>query len=609
MLASRQLYRLARRATSIGYRTLAQRRAASTEVPFVNQDNARFDLDLFYGVMGNETCLNEKLSADMKTTLLQLQSRARDAVATESDANKQKFIEVAFDAIEWLEELPANEARWFPKHHCFIHTDDGAPAGPLLETVFSHLYETTFTAEPRHTGTAIQGSRGVGKSNILRLVTIVAPVLLPDRVISVYADYKSYSSSMPLPSALLRKAANAANVPDGTPDKGIDSIANVLGDAKRAGRFVVACFDEVCPTYADRDVWAEFHALAASFASVTVVADSSMKLPTLIERADDDHAQLRKWYPQYRDADLPPSLNDDKLQNVKLPPFRHPKQYENYLKARKKPHSEEDIAHLHCITGGRIRCFSRTKTRTTNYDPLSFEHYVMRQLFARQIQRKWDPFNLAEATRLDIADWGRAWAKSIRGRQQDASGIEQLVDTNLLIETELGNYTFGQPNFVSQITESIPIVFLSHATDDVVESNELRSRLEARGVHVIVMEQTEAKTEMLNSTQNWMIDHCPRKKQHRVFLLTDNFVKQLELGDNASIEFQLESAWKAHSDNPEECHKPLFVTPRRFNNLWPDKHKLLSDISDILVVREQGDMESLFEKVGVTALQLITPSV
>ena len=294
--------------------------STTTKIPSFKNDHPRYNMPLFYGAMGNEDELNERLPDTKTEQLHEIREKAQKAV---EDRNQKAFVKAGFDAVEWLGSLPGpaetnTDPRWFPRHHlCF--TED-APGTPILDTFFEDLYKTLCVEKPTHTGLAIQGVRGVGKTTILRLATLVASTVLPEQVVSVYVNYKTHRRKQPHVFSLLRDAAGLEKAPRE------DNIGCVLGEIEKSKRFAVVCADEVTETY-ETAIWDDLHGVADSFATVGLIADSSAKLPAMVEQSGHEN-KLRKWFPTFRREQLPQSLNDEKLRNVSLPPLTHRKQYE-----------------------------------------------------------------------------------------------------------------------------------------------------------------------------------------------------------------------------------------------------------------------------------------
>ena len=204
------------------------------------------------------------------------------------------------------------------------------------------------------------------------------------------------------------------------------------------------------------------------------------------------------------------------------------------------------------------------------------------KLLERQVQLKWDPWDLASASSTDIADWTKTWEAS-EGRVGVSDDVEILLDRKILIPNSDGRFTFGVPNYYSTMVKKIPRVFLSHATKDGARSEALRKRLELRGVLVIAMEQKEAQVVMMEqSIPSWMDDHTTKKGQHSLFLLSDHFMEQLKKGDDASVERELSNAITAHKKH--SCPKPIFACVGVWDSKYKD-HDLLKDVDEHLVIR------------------------
>ena len=127
-------------------------------------------------------------------------------------------------------------------------------------------------------GYAIAGARGVGKSHLLRLVNVLAPLLLPEAV-SVYFSAGAVEAT---PMELLQQACDYAG------DKWAWSMEPgalplFMSSAARHGRVLVLCVDELRLVYSDNVFWRQLHSLTDGYYQAVFVSDSGSQLRALVK--------------------------------------------------------------------------------------------------------------------------------------------------------------------------------------------------------------------------------------------------------------------------------------------------------------------------------------
>ena len=196
----------------------------------------------------------------------------------------------SYEAVKWMASLPQNHPRHFPPHLNFI--EDPSPWSPIFEDslckVFSKVSDCvsrqsdTSKMRPNNaSGTAIWGARGSGKSNGLRLLTLVPPLLFPDNVVSMYYDYRSHASNPRTPSKLLVEALTRAGVE--LPFHGTSNLERVLDHAVQHHKTFVLCADEMESVYSNPVIWDQFALLATRYDITLFIADSGSKVRAMVE--------------------------------------------------------------------------------------------------------------------------------------------------------------------------------------------------------------------------------------------------------------------------------------------------------------------------------------
>ena len=415
-------------------------------------------------------------------------------------------------------------------------------------------------------GMAIAGGRGVGKSNGMRLLALVPALLCPRDVVTVYVDYESNNAATAPPRTLIRDALRCAVdeelqlAPEAT-------LESVLDAAKKSRRAVLLAVDAFESVYLIDEVWREFHTLATMYSPTLFMADSGSKVRAMIERRGHE-SDLRRWFPTAHP--LPSSLNQDKLSVTPLLPFTTLEQYRVFARTRNVPlvgnvlssndgevaQIEEDIviAGLHARSGGRLRIMQRASHDDEPFyrlpPPESAELAVLEHLQELQTFRVGaaDPFQTVRVSGQDVRRWLREWAKTNEiGPNDINTDINSMLDANLLLETESGEYTFGAYDLYRQLRERRPRVFFSLAWDqrELPSVASLRGEIDRRRVAdtVICNDPAAADAMSKDGLAPWMRDLAtPRVDHYVVILLSDLYVQRVMDGGGARTELEAVAA-------------------------------------------------------------------
>lgn len=265
----------------------------------------------------------------------------------------------AYDAVKWMEKLPSKHTLHFPSYLTFFNHP--SPWSPIFEDclrkVFSKVGDSvgrkdgSIAIRPNNaSGTAIWGARGTGKSNGLRLPTLVPPLMFPNNVISAYVDYRSYSSLPPIPSTVLAEALTLSGV-DPPPFRDTRNLEQVLDHAGRHNKTLILCADEIECVYTNKRIWDQFSMLATRYDHALFLADSGSKVRVMIE-CKGHETSLRRWFPQFLGRKLPLSLIEDKLAVRELYPFTRPEQYHGLFAQRNVPILQNTLGQCSSISDG-----------------------------------------------------------------------------------------------------------------------------------------------------------------------------------------------------------------------------------------------------------------
>jgi hypothetical protein len=243
----------------------------------------RHDAKLFFGrLKTDDENLMKHIGNNMLLDLEKLRKRAANA------AMSGEFVDIAFDTVRWMEKLPTKSTLHFPTELAFINRP--SPAYPLLvhaltsifEKVSDELVETgkqQGSIKPHNGGgVAIDGPRGVGKCNVLRLLAIVPALLFPEDVLSIYVDYSTYNKNSFSISHLLAAALENLHPELKEPLANVQHIEEVLDLIAFVNRKVVVAVDELAEVYGHALIWQELECLATGYSTCLFVADSGSKL-------------------------------------------------------------------------------------------------------------------------------------------------------------------------------------------------------------------------------------------------------------------------------------------------------------------------------------------
>lgn len=403
------------------------------------------------------------LDGHHRTSLDLLRKKAEDALVTRSRGDLEA---AAVDAIHWMEQLPKEHQLYVNKRFNFV-TYPSPLSRPLLSglcKVFlkvADLRSNGVGRLPGYTQTpykpaqpcnassmALEGVRGLGKSNLLRLLTLVPVVLFPESVVSVYVDYSAVHQHAP--SRLLAAGLKAVTHKDvDSPD----SLEHVLDAVTTSQRVAVFAADELESVYLNSDVWANFHMLVDDYSSTLFVAGGS-KVRAMVERRGHEE-QLRRWFPGH--AELPHSLNQDKLEVVHIACLSTEEQYRAFLRDNHNAAAtKQRILGLHARTGGRLRALSlpASETRVCLPGPGQAARAVLENLYALQASLGSDPFKPVAVSGNTIRQWLDDYRKTCSG----AVGVDlhSLLDDNYLTKTADGYYTFAFFDYYWQLRAATP---------------------------------------------------------------------------------------------------------------------------------------------------------
>lgn len=504
-----------------------------------------------------------RLAGDDKDLLLEhtkgladIRKRSMDALLRD---NTPELFRIAYEAVKWMENLPSNHTMFFPSYIAFIN--DPSPWSPLFEDclrkVFSKVGDSVgrkdrnIAIRPNNaSGSAIWGARGTGKSNGLRLLTLVPPLMFPNNVVSAYIDYTSYSK---LPSSVLAEALKESGVP--VPPRFLDTrdLERVLDHAGQHNKTLILCADEMEHVYTNKRIWDQFSMLATRYDHTLFLADSSSKVRAMVE-CKGHETSLRRWFPQFEGTVLPSTLNEDKLAIRELHPFTRPEQYHALFAKREVPiwqktHGQcpsKVVESIHHVTGGRLRAMQRNE----NYPMVTLPRsdsaafYVLSCLQQKQLLHGWtSSFELESFTEEEVLECLADWRKlnPHLAAKDDTMDVNALLDHNYLVMTKTGTFTFAVPAYYDLLLDIRPHVFISHAWADK-DHPMLKSFLEALKVaHV------NAVIDFHPATQRVMAE-CPLKQWMEkqvtsngfvVALMTEEYKKRAAIYDSG-VQYEIE---------------------------------------------------------------------
>lgn len=481
-----------------------------------DRSRQRFEATLMYGrhVADDATLRGADFDA-----LQALRIRASGSVIKR---DVSMFHAIVDEAVQWMGQLPADHALHFPSHLAFVN----APApwnGPFKRGVASIFFKVADSrARARNEkmrphnagGMTLAGGRGVGKSNGLRLLTLVPALLFPDDVVSAYVDYAAAAAtpSPPPPSELLRDALRCAVGDEALPAPE-SPIETVLDAVKASRRVAILAADELEAVYGNQLIWSEFHTMATMYSPTLFLADSGSKVRAMVERRGHE-GDLRRWFPALA-GNLPASLNQDKLPITPLLPFTAPDQYRAFLSSRDTPtlapalisepplplaSGEWDlIIHgMHARTGGRLRAMQQQLLEEQPMcclpSPGTAALAVLAKLGTLQAARvgvgdaRLSAFHMAAVSSSTVRCWLKEHAAKHGIAAAGDADLNSLLDASVLQETGTGEYTFGCFDLYRKLRhgdgQQRPQVFVSLARGDREHPSvaALRAEIDRRGV-------------------------------------------------------------------------------------------------------------------------------
>lgn len=575
----------------------------------------RYNAVLMYG---RHACDDDMLPSGDLDTLVTLRASADAAV---SSRDLDKFLDICYATVRLMERLPSKNPLHFPEYLSFVNAP--APWNDVfkkgLANIFAKVMDVRATARnttirPNNaSGMALAGGRGVGKSNGLRLLTLVPALLFPRDIVSVYVDYAG-TTMKPPPSQLLRDALRCATGEEGlpAPDAPLECVLDAIEDNDRVAVFAGDEFETV---YGTATIWGELHVLATKYTPTLFLADSGFKVRAMIERRGHER-DLRRWFPTLA-SNLPASLNQDKLAVTQLLPFTTREQYRTFLASRaglllahpaeqSLTTQEQDlvIAGLHARSGGRLRAMQRLPIeRQTHFrlpPPGTAARAVLEHLRAEQAARigVHDPFQMVTVPDTQVREW-----LASRPRHDDDTDINSLLNANILQETASGELTFGSYDLYRQLRQQRPRVFFSLAWADREHSSvtALRSEIDRRGVADSVLCTDAAATDAMSTDglAPWMRDIAtPRVDHYVVILLSDAYLRRAAIsGSGVHTELTAAVSWmRKAAPGPDAYKHIVIVNLDSMDKLadWRASQPLVADLVDramVYSVPSDGDGE------------------
>jgi hypothetical protein len=238
-----------------------------------------------YGRMfDDDNLIIQRSSKDDYEKLQLLRIRSDKAVR---ENNERAFVDAAFKTVKWMNALKRDCPLHFPPHLSFVK--DPAPCSEIIQNGLAKIFrnvadlrgEAGQRALPNNAaGIAIAGACGVGKSNCLRLLTIIPSLLLPDNILSVYIDYAGCNPAEKTPRIALHDALTFAS---GTSTPSGIRLESILDQVTSHKRIAILAADEFENVYTNRQIWNEFHVLATKHTTNLFIASGS-KVRAMIEK-------------------------------------------------------------------------------------------------------------------------------------------------------------------------------------------------------------------------------------------------------------------------------------------------------------------------------------
>jgi hypothetical protein len=367
-----------------------------------------FDSDVFYGIW---KCDIEHVKYGGCNTLWKLR---QDAQTCMLHRDVDAFLQITHKTTNVLINLPSSHRLHIPAYMSFILNH--SPLAPMFELIMRkifhkacdfYIHKDVVQQVNNTSGYAMSGMHGIGKSYILRICTILAPLIL-ENVVSAYIDVKMIQNIYP--SELFNGAFQALEVPT---FKQSNTLNALLGRISFTGHVVMLCVNNLHDIYENTKFWSQLHEIINAYNASLFVADSTWRLQTIIEGDSNLYNKelTRHWYTINQ-----PSLNNTKLCNIRLYPLTSIYQYKVFLQSLYTGHhnvwTNHKINGLHTMTGGCIiQLISLLDSKsninfpfykTTLFDTNHIIHHVIYTLFINRYQHTrtiFDPFNVPKQTK------------------------------------------------------------------------------------------------------------------------------------------------------------------------------------------------------------------
>ena len=477
---------------------------------------------------------------------------------------------VATEFLTACSQLPRDDPLWVSERRLFIGAKSPmhAPLWDCWSMVHrkAALIAGLTTNQSSRSGFALVGEPGVGKSQLLKLCTIVPSILL-NNVVSVYFDAKCADATVHglTPGVLLREALRRRLVRSATPLPWPDAIKEalegecsipVLLNAAHVNQLaVVVCVDEVEATYhtdsPTANTWAELHDLLKSWTACTFVAGDTTMLPALVFGNDRDLIKSEMGFPEVR-----PSPAGDNMSVIPVDPLHTEEQYREFLKGRCEEPEAVDLMHLRLNTSGRYRSIARylatwnLRSASGGDDlklPLPGElgYTLLARMVSPLRMEKHpaitDPFQEAWFPASHLMQWVQAYNKH-HGTQFGYAAVMRLVEARILrqrvrgVHTEGIEYTFGSPRQLRRLLAIIPSVFVSCAwTDHISTIQPMVEQLHAVNAITTFVCTSPAREDLVSTVGVQPLEHTDaigtldEASTFMVLVLTEKYLERFQV--------------------------------------------------------------------------------
>ena len=480
-----------------------------------------------------------------------------NGVATAATDFLSACSELPYDDPLWVAGCPfisANSPMHAPLRSCWsmVHSQASLAAG--------------LTTAQRSRSGMVVGDTGVGKSQLLKLCTIVPSILL-NNVVSVYFDATSGNATAHglTPGVLLREALRRRLVRSATPlprpdvikealERGC-SISVLLSAAHVNQLAVVVCVDEAEATYhtdsPTANTWGELYDLLKSWTACTFVAGDTTMLPALVFGNDRDLIKSEMGFPEVR-----PSPAGDNMSVIPVDPLHTEEQYREFLKGRCEEPEAVDLMHLRLNTSGRYRSIARylatwnLRSASGGDDlklPLPGElgYTLLARMVSPLRMEKHpaitDPFQEAWFPASHLMQWVQAYNKH-HGTQFGYAAVMRLVEARILrqrvrgVHTEGIEYTFGSPRQLRRLLAIIPSVFVSCAwTDHISTIQPMVEQLHAVNAITTFVCTSPAREDLVSTVGVQPLEHTDaigtldEASTFMVLVLTEKYLERFQV--------------------------------------------------------------------------------